>query len=70
VTPHRWATGDKFDAIADNTWLARMVRVRFSAVIHQLRQEKNHESILEKATVSEKKVSLEEFKNNCREHLH
>jgi len=63
--------GDKFDAIADNYLAGQDGKGQnFMRLYNQLRQEKIMKAILEKATVSEKKVSLEEFKNIAAEHLH
>jgi len=63
--------GDKFDAIADNYLSGQDGKGQnFMRLYNQLRQEKIMNAIREKATVTEKKVSLDEFRNIAAEHQH
>ena len=63
--------GDKFDALADNYLSGQDGKGQnFLRLYNQLRQEKILKAILEKATVTEKKVSLDEFKKTAAGHQH
>src|SRR5258706_7979729 len=63
--------GDKFDAIADNYLAGQDGKGQnFMRLYNQLRQEKIMKAIQETATVTEKKVSLDEFKKIAAEHQH
>ena len=60
---------DRLDAIADN-YLSHENGQNFTKLYHQLRNEKIMKHIKENVTVSEKKVSIEEFKKVVEEHKH
>jgi trigger factor len=63
--------GDKLEAIADNYLAGQDGKGQnFMRLYNQLRQEKIMKAILEKATVTEMKVSLEEFKKIASGHQH
>ena len=63
--------GDKFDTIADNYLSGQDGKGQnFMRLYNQIRQEKIMKAIREKITVSEKKVSLDEFKKLAMEHQH
>ena len=63
--------GDKFDAIADNYLSGQDGKgENFMKLYNQLRQEKIMKAIRETATITEKKVSLDEFKKIAAEHNH
>jgi trigger factor len=63
--------GDKFDAIADNYLSGQDGKgENFMKLYNQLRQEKIMKAIKETATITEKKVSLEEFRKIAGEHNH
>ncbi|MCK6617835.1 MAG: trigger factor [Cyclobacteriaceae bacterium] len=60
---------DKLDAIADN-YLAHENGQHFMRLYNQLRHEKILKLIKEKITLTEKKVSLDEFRKMAEEHKH
>jgi trigger factor len=63
--------GDKFDAIADNYLSGKDGKgENFMKLYNQLRQEKIMKAIKEKATITEKKVTLDEFRKIAGEHRH
>jgi len=63
--------GDKLEAIADNYLAGQDGKGQnFMRLYNQLRQEKIMKAILSTATVTEKKVSLDEFKKIAAEHQH
>jgi trigger factor len=63
--------GDKFDAIADNYLAGQDGKgENFMRLYNQLRQEKIMKAIKEKATITEKKVSLDEFRKIASGHNH
>jgi len=63
--------GDKLEAIADNYLAGQDGKGQnFMRVYNQLRQEKIMKAILSTATVTEKKVSLDEFKKIAAAHQH
>ncbi len=63
--------GDRFDALVDNYLTGQDGKGQmFMRIYNQLRQEKVMKAIVEKATVTEKKVSLEEFKKIADSHKH
>ena len=63
--------GDKFDSIADNYLSGQDGKgENFMRLYNQLRSEKIMKVIREHITISEKKVSLEEFKKLAGEHNH
>jgi len=63
--------GDKLEAIADNYLAGQDGKGQnFMRLYNQLRQEKIMKAILETATVTEKKVSLDEFKKIAAGHQH
>jgi trigger factor len=63
--------GDKFDSIADNYLSGQDGKgENFTKLYNQLRQEKIMKAIKETATITEKKVSLDEFKKIAGEHHH
>lgn len=61
--------GDKMDGIADN-YLSGQDGKNFMNLYNQLRTEKIMKAIREAITVTEKKVSLDEFKKAAAEHNH
>jgi trigger factor len=61
--------GDKMDGIADN-YLSGQDGKNFMNLYNQLRSEKIMKAVREAITVTEKKVSLEEFKKAAAEHNH
>lgn len=63
--------GDKFDGIADNYLSGQDGKgENFMRLYNQIRNEKIMKVIKENITVSEKKVTLEEFKKLASEHAH
>ncbi len=63
--------GDKFDSIADNYLSGQDGKgENFMRLYHQIRNEKIMKAIKENITVTEKKVSLEEFKKLAEAHSH
>jgi trigger factor len=63
--------GDKFDAIADNYLAGQDGKGQnFMKLYNQLRHDRIMKAIKEKAAVTEKKVSLEEFRKIASEHNH
>ena len=63
--------GDKMDAIADNYLAGQDGKGQnFMKLYNQLRHEKIIKAIKETATITEKKVSLEEFKKIAEGHNH
>ena len=63
--------GDKLEAIADNYLAGQDGKGQnFMRLYNQLRQEKIMKAILSTATVTEKKVSLDEFKKIAAAHQH
>jgi trigger factor len=63
--------GDKMDAIAENYLAGQDGKGQnFMRLYNQLRQEKIMKFIREKITISEKKVSLDEFRKIAAEHKH
>jgi len=61
--------GDKMDGIADN-YLSGQDGKNFMNLYNQLRSEKIMKAIREAITITEKKVSLDEFKKAAAEHNH
>ncbi len=61
--------GDKMDGIADN-YLSAQDGKNFMNLYNQMRSEKIMKAIREAITVTEKKVSLDEFKKVAAEHNH
>ena len=63
--------GDKFDAIADNYLSGQDGKgENFMRVYNQVRHEKIMQAVKEKITITEKKVTLEEFKKAAEAHAH
>ena len=63
--------GDKFDSIADNYLSGQDGKgENFMRLYNQIRQEKIMTVVKEKITLSEKKVSLDEFKKLAEAHAH
>ncbi len=63
--------GDKFDSIADNYLSGQDGKgENFMRLYNQIRQEKIMTVVREKITLSEKKVSLDEFKKLAEAHAH
>ncbi len=63
--------GDKFDAIADNYLSGQDGKgENFMRVYNQVRYEKIMKAVKEKITVTEKKVTLDEFKKAAEAHAH
>lgn len=63
--------GDKFDAIADNYLSGQDGKgENFMRVYNQVRYEKIMKAVKEKITITEKKVTLEEFKKAAEAHAH
>lgn len=63
--------GDKMDAIADNYLSGQDGKGQnFMRIYNQLRHEKIMKFVREKITITEKKVSLEEFRKIAAEHQH
>lgn len=63
--------GDKFDAIADNYLSGQDGKgENFMRVYNQVRHEKLMKAVKEKITLTEKKVSLDEFKKAAEAHAH
>lgn len=63
--------GDKFDSIAENYLAGQDGKGQnFRRLFNQMLQEKIMKAIIEKAAVTEKAVSLEEFKKIAAEHRH
>lgn len=63
--------GEKFDAIADNYLSGQDGKGQnFMRVYNQVRHEKLMKAAKEKLTLTEKKVSLDEFKKAVEEHAH
>lgn len=63
--------GDKFDAIADNYLSGQDGKgENFMRVYNQVRYEKIMKAVKEKITITEKKVSLDEFKKAAEAHAH
>jgi trigger factor len=63
--------GDKFDAIADNYLSGQDGKgENFMKLYNQLKQEKILKTIKNAATITEKKVSLDEFKKIVETHNH
>jgi trigger factor len=63
--------GDKFDAIADNYLSGQDGKgENFMRIYNQVRHEKIMKAVKEKITITEKKVTLEEFKKAAEAHAH
>jgi trigger factor len=63
--------GDKFDAIADNYLSGQDGKgENFMRVYNQVRYEKIMKAVREKITITEKKVTLDEFKKVAEAHAH
>ncbi len=63
--------GDKFDSIADNYLSGQDGKgENFMRLYNQIRQEKIMTAVKEKITLTEKKVSLDEFKKLAEAHTH
>ncbi len=63
--------GERFDAIADNYLSGQDGKgENFMRIYNQLRHERIMKAVKEKITVTEKKVTLEEFKKAADAHAH
>ena len=63
--------GDKFDAIADNYLSGQDGKgENFMRIYNQVRYEKIMKAVREKITITEKKVTLDEFKKVAESHVH